>query len=143
MGHESFETQLYVTFSVIEDQLLRKPKDQASGTQALIYYKNRSTGELVSYHSGSHYRWLLTMYWYSHFPLEPVGASWVANSKFLYLGWYQPSSGEQGGDELTRFGGLREQDARLCGEGSEADLRRKRGQEPILTSDRPVSRTAA
>jgi hypothetical protein len=102
MGKDSFETAFYVTFQVNEDQLLLDPEDQAIGTQALVDYKSQSTGELIGYQCGAHYRWLTVMYWYNHFPLEPVGASWVANSKFLYLGWYQPLSDEQRADLLAR-----------------------------------------
>lgn len=107
MGKDAFDTQLYVTFAVNEEQLSRKPKDQAIGTQALLDYKSRSTGELRGYECGIHYRWLLMMLWYSHFPLEPLGASWIANSKFLYLGWYEPPSVEEGADPLAKLGGLR------------------------------------
>jgi len=88
MDKDSFETKLYVTLAVNEGQLLLDPEYQAIGTQDLIDYNNRSKGELVGYQCGSHYRWLTIMYWYNYFPLEPVGATWVANSKFLYLGWY-------------------------------------------------------
>ena len=95
LGKNIFETALYVTFQVNEDQLLLDATDQAIGTQALIAHKNRSTGVEVSFQCGNHYRWLTIMYWYNHFPLEPVGAPWIANSKFLYLGWYEPLSPEQ------------------------------------------------
>ncbi len=107
LGQDAFDTQLYVTFAVNEEQLARKPEDQAIGTQALLDYRSRSTGELQGYECGIHYRWLLMMLWYNHFPLEPLGASWVANSKFLYLGWYEPPSVEEGADPLARLGGLR------------------------------------
>lgn len=107
MGQYTFETQLYVTFAVNKDQQSRKPEHQAIGTQDLMDYKSRSTGELRGYECGIHYRWLLVMFWYNHFPVEPLGASWVANSKFLYLGWYLPPSVGEGADPLTKIGGLR------------------------------------
>ncbi|MEX0678078.1 MAG: hypothetical protein WD063_13435 [Pirellulales bacterium] len=103
MEKDSFETALYVTFQVNEDQLLLDSGDQAIGTQALLEHKCQSTGELVGYQCGSHFRWLTVMYWYKHFPLHPVGAGWVANSKFLYLGWYQPLSDEQRADLLAKL----------------------------------------
>ena len=107
IGQESFETQLYVTFAVNEDQLSRAAADQAVGTQALLDYKSRSTGELVGYECGIHYGWLLMLLWHNHFPLEPLGASWVANSKFLYLGWYVHPAIDDGADPVARLGGLR------------------------------------
>jgi hypothetical protein len=107
LGNDSFKTELYVTFQVNEDQLLLDAEDQAIGTQALFAHKKGSTGDEVGFHCGNHYGWLTIMYWYNHFPLEPVGAPWIANSKFLYLGWYEPLSSEQRTDLIARLAGLR------------------------------------
>jgi len=95
LGKDSFMTALYVTFQVNEDMLLLDAADRAIGTQPLFTHKKRSTGEEVGFQCGNHYSWLTIMYWYKHAPLEPVGAPWIANSKFLYLGWYEPLTPQQ------------------------------------------------
>ena len=104
LGKDSFATVLYVTFQVNEDQLLLDEAHQGIGTLPLITYKKRSTGQEVGYQCGNYYRWLTVMYWYNHFPLEPVGAAWIANSKFLYLGWYEPLSPAECAELLAGLG---------------------------------------
>ena len=80
---DSFMTALYVTFQVNENARTEK----GIGTFSLFADKKKSTGEETGFWCGHFYSWLTMKYWYNHFPLEPVGAAWIANSKFLYLGW--------------------------------------------------------
>jgi len=80
---DSFTTALYVTFQVNENART----GEGVGTFPLFADKNKSTGEETGFWCGHFYRWLTMRYWYNHFSLEPVGAAWIANSKFLYLGW--------------------------------------------------------
>jgi hypothetical protein len=90
IGKDFFETALHVTFQVNEDMLLFKKEDQFVGTFPIIGDpENSIITDLGRYYCGHFYQWLIIMYWYNFIPLEPVGASWVANSKFIYLGWYQ------------------------------------------------------
>jgi hypothetical protein len=103
---DSFETELYVTFQVNEDQLLLGAMDQTIGTQGLCAHKKRSTGEEIGFQVGHHYRWLTINYWYNHFPLEPVGAAWLANSKFLYLGYCERLRPEQRSDLVAKLAEL-------------------------------------
>jgi hypothetical protein len=101
LGKDSFATGLYVTFQVNEDQLILDASHQFIGTLALFTHTRRSTGEEAGYQCGNYYRWLTMMYWYNHFPLEPVGAAWIANSRFLDLGWSEALSTEDRADLLA------------------------------------------
>ncbi len=107
LGKDDFKTEFYITFQVNEDQLLLDAADQAIGTQPLVAHKKPSTGEEIGFQCGNHYRWLTIMYWYNHFPLEPVGAAWTANSKFLYLGWYEPLTSEERTELVAKLAELR------------------------------------
>ncbi|MFZ4789493.1 MAG: hypothetical protein ACOYMW_01055 [Candidatus Competibacteraceae bacterium] len=83
---ETFDTALHVTFQVNEDMLLLKKEDQSIGTFPMIGEpENHLITDLGQYYCGHFYRWLKIIYWYNFIPLEPVGVSWVANSKFIYL----------------------------------------------------------
>jgi len=103
LGEESFQTALYVTYFVNEDQLLLPASAQAIGTAGLYAHQDRQSGEDIGHQCGHHYRWPCFMYWYSHFSLDPVGAKWIADSKHLYLGWCQPLSGEQRADLAAKL----------------------------------------
>lgn len=110
LGKNHFETALYVTFQINEDQVLLDAEYQAIGTWELVVHKKQSTGEMIGFQCGHYYRWFNIMYWYNFFPLEPIGASWIANSKFLYLGWYQPLTEEQRAGLITRIAELSGED---------------------------------
>jgi hypothetical protein len=43
------------------------------------------------------------MYWYNHYSLYPVGAKWIADAKFVYLGWYEPLTVEERADFLSKY----------------------------------------
>ncbi len=107
LENDTFETELYVTFQVNEDLVLAGQECQAVGTHELWAFKSALTGEEVSFQCGHQFRWLNMMYWYNHFPLEPVGAPWIANSKFLYLGWYEPLTLEERSEMLVKVAEMR------------------------------------
>jgi hypothetical protein len=103
LGQTSFSTALYVTFQVNEDQLLLKAEDQGIGTQPLLRFEPITPADLPAYQCGNHYRWLTMMYWYNHYSLYPVGAKWIADAKFVYLGWYEPLTVEERADFLSKY----------------------------------------
>ena len=92
LGLDNFETCLYVTFYVNEDQFLLPEEDQPIGTYGLAEHRDKNTGKIVGYQCGHFFKWFSIMYWYNYFPLAPIGAPWVANSKYIYLGWDIPLS---------------------------------------------------
>ena len=103
INKDTFKTELYVTFMVNEDMLLLPSDCQPIGTEGLWLWKDKLTGDEIGFHSGHNYCWLTFMYWYNHFPIEPVGASWIANAKHIYLGWYKPLTAEQRSDVIAKI----------------------------------------
>jgi hypothetical protein len=85
LSKTGFTTALYVTFLVNED--VRELDIQNVGTEALVVHRERSTGDDLGFQCGHSVGWLTMMYWYRHFPMEPIGSRWIANSKHVYLGW--------------------------------------------------------
>jgi len=74
LTQHTFRTAFYVTFQVNGDQLLLPADIQTIGIDPLITHKQRATGEEVGYQCGLHFHWLRMLYWYNHFPLEPIGS---------------------------------------------------------------------
>jgi hypothetical protein len=92
---DPFETQLYVTFRINEDQLVLDEDYQAIGTYALYAHEDALTHSVRGYQSGLFYQWFESLFWYNYFPLFPVGAAWTANAKHVYLGWNRPLTSQQ------------------------------------------------
>jgi hypothetical protein len=88
LGRVSFTTAFYVTFLVNED--FEELNIQNVGTEPLIVHLERPSSNEVGFQCGHSVGWLIIMYWYQHFPHEPVGSRWIANAKHVYLGWHQP-----------------------------------------------------
>ncbi len=86
---EYFKTGLRVSFHVNEDVLLLPIEYQGIGIDAL-YYIQREPEEYTGYFCGSHYRWLCINYWYLWYPDGQLGASWIADSQYIYLGSHSP-----------------------------------------------------
>jgi hypothetical protein len=78
---------------------------QTIGIDPLIVHMQRTTGEELGYQCGLHFRWLRMLCWYNHFPVEPIGSRWVANAKYVYLGWCAPLPDEMRRAILKRIYG--------------------------------------
>jgi hypothetical protein len=88
-----FLTKLRVTFAVNEDKLILPPEDRPTGFDGLITtetnLRTRSDPN-PSYSWGVFFSFLHIYFWYDWLPVEPLGACWVADSRFVYLGYFAP-----------------------------------------------------
>lgn len=94
---EHFITALKISFSVNEDVLAMPKKTQRNwlGKGDMLVWKDKvgSSGPAYSWHESV--SWLTVSYWYALEPDGQFGCPWIANSRYLYLGWYQPLPAEQ------------------------------------------------
>lgn len=86
---KAFQTGLRVTFHVNEDMALLPNEDQGIG-MANLYYIERNPVENTGYFCGHNFKWLNFNYWYLWLPDGQFGASWIADSQYIYLGSHSP-----------------------------------------------------
>ena len=99
---ETFTTGVKVSFQVNEDMLLLPKWAQGIGTDA-VYHHSNTKGETAGYSCGHHYRWLRINYMYLAWIEGPIGAPWVADSLYIYLGWHKPLDQSQRTDLLMKL----------------------------------------
>jgi len=93
IGQTSFRTRLRLTVAVNEDILLMPSRDRKGfiGKGQLFAWAPRSTpGSADSFTWDEHVSWLTTCYWYNYAPEGAYGSTWIADSKFIYLGSFSP-----------------------------------------------------
>jgi hypothetical protein len=90
LGQTEFTTAMTVTLQINEDQLILPDQDQSIGTQPLVADFDKKSREPFAFACGHNYRWLTINYFYNWYSQDPVGSPWVANAKYVYLGWYAP-----------------------------------------------------
>ncbi|WP_267116877.1 hypothetical protein [Xanthomonas sacchari] len=91
---EHFLTALKISFAVNEDvQLLpKKSRDRLLAKGEMAAWDSEDNDPSRGYTWDEGLSWLTVKYWYGVAPDGELGCPWIANSKFLYLGSYQPLS---------------------------------------------------
>jgi hypothetical protein len=95
---DSFQTRLKVTFSVNEDvlALLQHGGPNWPGKGNLTAWQRTDAPDEIDGLNWSEYvNWLTIGYWYDRPILGPMGAAWIANAQYVYLGSFAPLSPEQ------------------------------------------------
>lgn len=93
LGQEQFQTALRITFSVNEDILKMPIADRCGfiGKDGLVAMVQRTNPKQINgFRCNEHVSWFTTHYWYDLFPDGSLGATWVADSQFIYLGSHEP-----------------------------------------------------
>lgn len=99
LGLLTFRTRLRLTIAVNEDILLMSKSDRDGfiGKGDLFApAPNSASGSTDSFAWNEHVSWLTIFYWYNCGPEGAYGSTWIADSKFVYLGSFAPL------DEHTR-----------------------------------------
>lgn len=97
-----FETGLFVTFSINEDLKLLPEEDTGLGIHPLIYHPINDEG-VNAYYCGYSYKWLDINYFYFFNTDMGLGAPWVANAQYVYLGYYFSLNDEQRNEFLEKI----------------------------------------
>lgn len=93
LGQTALRTRLRLTVAVNEDILLMPRGDRNGfiGKGELFAWAPRSApGNADSFTWYEHVSWLRTCYWYNCAPDDKYGATWMADSKLIYLGSFAP-----------------------------------------------------
>jgi hypothetical protein len=103
---DRFRTRLAISFSINEDVLLLPATVQAGflGKGDLLEYRAHLRSWFAPrYVWHERVSWFETRYWYNH-PLEgPCGSPWIANARYIYVGWSRPMPESQRADMLRRI----------------------------------------
>ena len=103
---EQFQTALRFTFSVNEDILAMPLSDRQCfiGKGDLTAMVQRSDPTQIDGISFSeHVSWFTTHYWYALAPDGNLGAEWVANSQYIYLGSHEPLTPELRAEMINKL----------------------------------------
>lgn len=88
-----FETGLKVSFCINEDIAILPEKDMGLGIHPL--YEDKSPfPNIPAYYCGHSYKWLDMNYFYLFAYDNSLGAPWVADSRYVYIGFYMPLTPE-------------------------------------------------
>lgn len=93
LGKSTCRTRLRLTVAVNEDILLVPKSDRNGfiGKGELLAWAPRSAPSSAdSFTWNEHVSWLSTCYWYNYAPDGTYGSTWIADSKFVYLGSFAP-----------------------------------------------------
>ena len=107
---KQFRTRLRITFAVSEDLLLFT-ENKTAGKGNLYTFapvsetrptwlekwqakKQGRTGPL-EYQWSENFEWLYVWYWYNIIPNGHLGSTWIADSRYVYLGSYEILSDEE------------------------------------------------
>ena len=102
---DRFVTALKISFAVNEGVLLL-PKISRDGFLAkgrITAWHSDDSEPSRGYNWDEALSWLTVNYWYGTAPDGELGCPWIANSKFLYLGSYQPLSKLESTEMLLRL----------------------------------------
>lgn len=94
---DSFRTCLRISFAVNEDIRLMPITDRKSffGKGGLCQMISKSDPSVINgYYWDEHFSWFTICYFYNIEPDGNLGSSWIANSRHIYLGSFQPLSQE-------------------------------------------------
>jgi hypothetical protein len=91
---EQFKTGLKVSFCINEDMALLPDEDMGLGIYPL-YIDKSLYPDIPAYYCGHSYRWLDINYFYLFAYDNSLGAPWVADSRYVYLGFYEPLTLEE------------------------------------------------
>ena len=91
---KQFETGLKVSFCINEDMALLPDEDLGLGINPL-YIDKSPFQDIPAYYCGHSYKWLDMNYFYLFAYDNSLGASWVADSRYVYIGYYYPSTLEE------------------------------------------------
>lgn len=93
LGQTTFSTGLRLTIACNEDILIMRENDRNGfiGNGDLRTFAPRSApNSFASFIWSEHVSWLTTCYWYNCVPDGAYGSTWVADSKFIYIGSFAP-----------------------------------------------------
>jgi hypothetical protein len=95
LSKKAFKTNLRITFAVNEDKaLLMKDNVRIVGNGELFWSQQPDkTGE-YSYTFSEYFSYLHIFHWYNCDYDGSLGASWTANSRYIYLGSFSPLPSE-------------------------------------------------
>jgi hypothetical protein len=104
LDQQRFLTRLRITFAVNEDKLLLPGADgRPIGIGDLkTSERNLSHKDDPKYRWHTYFSFLHIFYWYSTDSDGPYGATWIADSRYLYLGSYYALTPEQRADVKAR-----------------------------------------
>jgi hypothetical protein len=83
-------------------QVLLPEKDQGLGIHHLYYYE-ATNSQSRGYFCGQNYKWLDFNFFYMTNSDIGLGAPWVADAQFVYLGYQYPLSDEMRKDLLEKI----------------------------------------
>jgi len=98
LGKKSFQTGLRINLSVNEDVFIlpHEDRDGFIGKGDMLAWMDKSDHAMVNgYEWNEHVSWLTISYWYNTYPDGNLGSTWVADSRFIYLGSVRPLNDEQ------------------------------------------------
>jgi len=99
LGKRQFRTKLVVTFAVnIDKLLLKNPNDAGMGIGSLVGWypdKEHAHGTPEGYIWEIFFSFLHIYYWYNRPVDGPLGAPWIANNRYIYMGSFDSLSPEQ------------------------------------------------
>lgn len=106
----SFRTRLRITLSVSEDFLLLPENVKTAGKGNLMTFlplqetrptwlekwraKKHGRTRPLEYQWSESFEWLYVWYWYNTLPNGKLGSTWIADSRYVYLGSYEVLSDE-------------------------------------------------
>lgn len=99
LAKRKFRTALRLTLAISEEILSIpdfKPREFIGKGDLIAWARRKSPSKPYGYTWHEQIGWLLIYYWYAMAPDGGLGSTWIADTRFVYLGSRNLSSGETG-----------------------------------------------